>query len=74
MKPNDLKVVGCRLITGTARHIEFTLSDGQTIRVVDRAEIEAIVAGSDSDAPIDGAVAALRLTHRQPEESNRGAG
>jgi len=74
MKPDDLKVVGCLLITGTARYIEFTLSDGQTIRVADRAEIEAIVAGSDSDAPIDGAVAAFRLTRRRREESNRGAG
>jgi hypothetical protein len=59
MKPNDLKVVGCRLITGTARYIEFTMSDGQTMRVADRAKIEAIVAGSDSGTPIDGAVAAF---------------
>lgn len=59
MKSDELRVVGCRLVTGAARYVEFTLSDGQTVRVADAAKIDAIVAASDSQAPIDGATAAF---------------
>ena len=52
MNPDDLKVVACRLMTGMARYMEFTLSDGQTVRVADPARIEAIVAALESGAPI----------------------
>lgn len=61
MEPNGHKVVACRLITGMARCIEFTLSDGQTVRVADPAKIDAIGAAFESGAPIEGAIASFRF-------------
>jgi len=57
MQSSAPKVVAFRLVTGTARYAEFTLSDGQTVRVADPAKIAAIVAASET--PTDGATAAF---------------
>lgn len=61
MKSDDLRVVACRLVTGVSRYLEFTLSDGQTARVADPAKIDAIVAASDREGPLDGATAAFHF-------------